>query len=140
MPGEGEVMTALMKIQESKGKWYSEVMQKFYRTGVGERTKKHLDGLVMEILRLRPSHADLATVTRRICQTEFQGTTYMPLPDEAAIIRILREVQGESAGLRSRTEPPSWQPPPFDMSEYEGMSEDETFEALMALARLKFWP
>ncbi|WP_041463798.1 hypothetical protein [Pelodictyon luteolum] len=131
-------MTALMQIQESKGKWYSEVMQKFYRTGVGERTKKHLDGLVMEILRMRPSRADLGTATRRICHTEFQGTTYMPLPDEAAIIRILREVQGESAGRRIGTEPPAWEPPPFDMSAYEGMSDDETFEALLALARLKF--
>ncbi|MDT9547434.1 MAG: hypothetical protein RI826_08885 [Chlorobium phaeovibrioides] len=80
---------------------------------------------------------DLLTVTRRIRFTEFQGTTYMPLPDEAAIVRIIREVQGESIIQRSNEPRKGYDPDPIDMSEYDGMTEDETWEAMFEKAYQK---
>jgi len=131
-------MAALNEIQRTKGKWYSEVMQRFYSAEIGERTKEHLDGLVGTIQELKVNATDLKAVTRRIRQTEFQGTTYMPLPDEAAIVRIIREVQGEKVIERANEPRKGYEPAPIDMSEYDGMSEEETWNALMEKARRKF--
>jgi len=131
------IMAALNEIQRAKGKWYSEVMMKFYSTNVPERTKEHLDGLVATIQAQKVNTADLLTVTRRIRITEFSGTTYMPLPDEAAIVRIIREVQGESIIQRSNEPRKGYDPDPIDMSEYDGMTEDETWEAMFEKAYQK---
>jgi len=130
-------MAALNEIQRAKGKWYSEVMQKFYFSDVAERTKEHLDGLVATIRSMHVNASDLELVTRRIRQTEFAGTTYMPLPDEAAIVRIIREVQGEKVIERANEPRRGFEPPPVDMSKYEGMTEDETWNAMLEEAYRK---
>ncbi|TCD47027.1 hypothetical protein [Chlorobium sp. N1] len=88
--------------------------------------------------RITVNAADLGSVTRRIRQTEFQGTTSMPLPDEAAIVRIIGEVQGEKVIERANEPRRGFEPEPIDMSEYAGMSEDELWNALMEKARRKF--
>lgn len=127
----------LAEVQRSKGKWYSEVMARFYASAVAERTREHLDGLVGAVRGTGINRSDLVVVARRLRQGEFSGTTYMPLPDEAAIIRTVREVQREGVGRRAAEERAPLELEPVDMSEYEGMSEEESWNALVEKAYRK---
>lgn len=127
-------MQALADVQHAKGKWYSEVMARFYTTAVAEHTARHLEGLVEAVRRLKVNRRDLGRATRRLRQTEFAGTTYMPLPDEAAIVRAIREVQGENVHRQAAEPRAPLELEPVDMSEYEGMTEDETWAALIEKA------
>jgi len=52
-------------------------------------------------------------------------------------VRIIREVQRESITARSNEPHQSYLPEPVDMSEYEGMTEDETWAALLEKAYAK---
>jgi len=51
--------------------------------------------------------------------------------------RIIREVQGESIIQRSNEPRKGYDPDPIDMSEYDGMTEDETWEAMFEKAYQK---
>lgn len=52
------------------------------------------------------SDDDLPHVLRRLEETEFNGTSYTPLPDKAGIVRVIREVLTERIGKdTSKPEP-----------------------------------
>ncbi|RTY39569.1 hypothetical protein EKD02_02530 [Chlorobium phaeovibrioides] len=55
----------------------------------------------------------------------------------APIVRIIREVQSESITVRSNEPRQGYLPEPVDMSEYDGMTEDETWAALLEKAYAK---
>jgi hypothetical protein len=51
----------------------------------------------------------VSRVVRRIRETDFNGTTYMPLPNESAIVRIIQEV---NSAMVTETPVPNLEPPP----------------------------
>jgi hypothetical protein len=82
----------------------------------------------------------VSRVVRRIRETEFAGTTYMPLPNEGAIIRIIQEVNG---AMVTETEAPNLEPPPgrkWMMKDEIARSFSEMWERLDAKQYgLKAW-
>ena len=103
---------AIQEIELSKGKAYSEVLFRLYehlplsdREAPVRTALRRLANLFAEY---GCTDEAVNRVVRRIRETEFTGTTYMPLPNEGAIIRIIQEV---NSAMVSEAEAPSLEPP-----------------------------
>ena len=99
-----------------------------------KRTIEHRTGMIAAIKRLKVNHEELEVIKRRIKQAEFTGTTFMPLPTEADIVRIVKDVQKEM--LHKKIEESNHQPPGFDASVIEGKTMDELWGILLEKAGL----
>lgn len=84
-----------------KGKCYTETLSKFYRSDVlqakGMEYMVRLAGLFSEHL---VTDDEMALILKDCREAEFTGTSYMPLPDEGALVRIIKDVQVRTATKR----------------------------------------
>ena len=82
-------------------------MVRFYTPeSVPHRTKEYLGKLVALFAEFRVNEEEFDAVRRRTRESEFAGTAFAPLPDESALIRIIREVQsGQAVNHQHHAEP-----------------------------------
>ena len=96
---------AIRDLQQMKGKCYTETLVKFWNPDVLEQKAiEYMDKLASIFEEYRVSDDELNAVIKQCRETEFTGTSYMPLPDEGALIRVIQDVQGRMAAKRI-TEP-----------------------------------
>lgn len=108
---------AIGEIQLAKGKAYSEVLVKLYgHLAPAQQERKvadYLDHLALLFVEYGCTDQAVVRVVRRCRESEFKGTSYTPLPDEGAIIRIINEV---NQGLVTEDKPVEhqgqWMTPP----------------------------
>lgn len=88
-----------------KGKCYSETLAKFWTVDViGQKTTEYMARLAGIFDEYKVSDDELIRVLKQYREIEFTGTSYMPLPDEGALIRVIQDVQQQMAHKRL-TEP-----------------------------------
>ena len=125
---EQQARQALLSIQLSKGKFYSEVLAKM-SLSLPEATG-FISEMAQSIVSLLLTQGDLCLLVTRCKQGEFCGTAYMPLPTEADIVRIAREIQLDTRYRKaSLTENQSrGVVPEIDNSSFVGKTMEELFD------------
>jgi hypothetical protein len=122
-----EIMKVLFGVQVSKGKFYSEVIGRMLPGNPEEAVQVFLSGILKELMMLKIIKSEMEIISRRLRQTEFDGSAYMPLPTESQIVKTVKDVQREM--MQDREEVNLYPPPPFDMpEELKGKSVDELMQ------------
>ncbi len=89
-----------------KGKTYTEAMARFYShllpDDVAIKARAYMNRLAGVFTEYLVSDTELKAVMRQCRETEFTGTSYMPLPDEGALIRIILDVQSRMTVERQK--------------------------------------
>lgn len=81
---------------------YSQVTDAMHsRLPADKRAAKNLEfirGLANVFVEYRVEDDHVQRVVRRCIETEFTGTSFQPLPDKGALIRIIQQINRESGG------------------------------------------
>ncbi len=128
-----QIMKVLFAVQVSKGKFYSEVISRMLPDNPEDAVQAFMSGIVAELLLLKIIRSELETISRRMKQTEFDGSAYMPLPTEAQIVKTVKDVQYEMR--QEREEINLYPPPQFEMPEE---LKGKTVEEMMQMALNNF--
>ena len=130
---EEEIKKMLFVVQVSKGKFYSEVIAKMLQSNSVPATNAFMGGIVSELMLLKIIKSELKAIERRLKQTEFDGSAYMPLPTESQIVKTVKDVQYEMKDERSAVN--VFSPPPYNLpDELKNMDVEEMMK--LALSKL----
>lgn len=84
-----------------KAKCYTETLSKYYTANVlEEKSTEYMKKLANLFSEFLVSDEELKLILKDCRETEFSGTGYMPLPDAAALIKIIKDVQVRTATKR----------------------------------------